>query len=106
MIEVVSILCFTRTRLGCGGLKKVLIPGISDFSEDLPEWSLNLDLIGAIREFRENLPPIEGAQLRFRVSPQKVKGVWFDTSKELLSKLVQEHSGYLENLKKIHGLWS
>lgn len=93
-------LMYHQGKIGMRGPKKSTDPWDFDFSEELPEWSLNRDLIEAIREFRENLPPIEGAQLRFRVSPQKIKGVWFDTSKELLLKLVEEHSEYLENLQK------
>ena len=93
-------LMYHQGKIGMRGPKKSTDPWDFDFSEELPEWSLNRDLIEAIREFRENLPPIEGAQLRFRVSPQKIKGVWFDTSKELLANLVQEHSAYLKNLQK------
>lgn len=93
-------LMFYQNKIGMRGPKKSADPWDFDFSEELPEWSLNRDLIEAIRELRENPPPIEGAQLRFRVSPQKVKGLWFDTSKELLTKLIEEHSGYLDQLKK------
>jgi tRNA/tmRNA/rRNA uracil-C5-methylase (TrmA/RlmC/RlmD family) len=93
-------LMFYQKKIGMRGPKKSADPWDFDFSEELPEWSLNRDLIEAIRELRENPPPIEGAQLRFRVSPQKVKGLWFDTSKELLTKLIEDHSAYLDQLKK------
>jgi tRNA/tmRNA/rRNA uracil-C5-methylase (TrmA/RlmC/RlmD family) len=93
-------LMFYQNKIGMRGPKKSSDPWDFDFSEELPEWSLNRDLIEAIRELRENPPPIEGAQLRFRVSPQKVKGLWFDTSKELLTKLIEEHSDYLDQFKK------
>ena len=93
-------LMYYQNKIGMRGPKKSSDPWDFDFSEDLPEWSLNRDLIEAIRELRGNLPPIEGAQLRFRVSPQKVKGIWFDTSKELLTKLSEQHAEYLDQLRK------
>ena len=71
-----------------------------DLNETLADKWLHPQLLKNISEIRENLPPLELASIRIRSGMNAEKGLWIESSNELLAALLLDKKwleSYLEN---------